>query len=87
MSPSCHPVASQSSEELLQSTAHNHKLATITSKQDKKGNQKTSATDEVNKFDKTCLDLFQKRSNTNADTHFCLSLVENLKRFPPKKNY
>ena len=85
MSPSCHPVASQSSEELLQLTAHNHELKTVTPKQDKKGKRKTSATDEVNEFDKACLDLLQKKSNTDADTHFCLSLVENLKSFQPKK--
>ena len=85
MSPSCHPVVSQSSEELLQLTAHNHELKTATPKQDKKGKRKTSATDEVNEFDKACLDLLQKKSNTDADTHFCLSLVENLKNLPPKK--
>ena len=85
MSPSCHPVFSQSSEELLQSTAHNHELATITPKQDKKGKPKFSATDEVNEFDKVCLDPLQKKSNTDADTHFCLSLVENLKSLPLKK--
>ena len=85
MSPSCHPVVSKSSEELLQSTAHNHELATITPKEDKKGKRKTSATDEVNEFGKACLDLLQKKSNTDADTHFCLSLVENLKSSPPKK--
>ena len=84
MSP-CHPVVSQSSEELLQLTAHNHELKTVTPKQDKKGKRKTSATDEVNEFDKACLDLLQKKSNTDADTHFCLSLVENLKSLPPKK--
>ena len=84
MSPSCHPVVSQSSEELLQLTAHNHKLK-LTLKQDKKGKRRTSATDEVNEFDKACLDLLQKKSNTDADTHFCLSLVENLKNLPPKK--
>ena len=72
------------SEELLQLTAHNHKLKTVTPKQDKKGKRKTSATDEVNEFDKACLDLLQKKSNTDADTHFCLSLVENLKSFQPK---
>ena len=85
MSPSCHPVFSQSSEELLQSTAHNHELATITLKQDQKVKRKTSATDEVNEFDKTCLDLLQKKSNTDTDTHFCLSLVGNLKSLPPIK--
>ena len=84
MSPSCHPVVSQSSEELLQLTAHNHKLK-LTPKQDKKGKRRTSATDEVNEFDKACLDLLQKKSNTDADTYFCLSLVENLKSLPPKK--
>ena len=36
ISPSCHPVVSQSSEVLLQLTAHNHELATITPKQNKK---------------------------------------------------
>ena len=36
MSPSCHPIVSQSSEGFLQPTAHNHELATITPKQDKK---------------------------------------------------
>ena len=41
MSPSCHPVISQSSEEILQSTANNHELVTITQKQDKKGKRKT----------------------------------------------
>ena len=39
----------------------------------------------MNEFDKACLDLLQKKSNTDADTHFCLSLVENLKNLPPKK--
>ena len=86
MSPSCHPAVSQSSEEFLQLTAHNHELTTITPKQDKKGKRKISATDEVNEFDKACFDLLQKKSNTDADTHFCLSLVENLKSLPPKKN-
>ena len=83
MSP-CHPVVSQSSEELLQLTAHHHKLK-LTPKQDKKGKRRTSATDEVNEFDKACLDLLQKKSNTDADTHFCLSLVENLKEFATEK--
>ena len=83
---SCHPVISQSSRDFLQSTAHNHELATITPKQDKKVKRKTSATDEVNEFDKACcFELLQKKSNTDADTHFCLSLLENLKRLPPKK--
>ena len=81
MFPSCHPVVSQSSEELLQSTAHDHELATITPNQDKKRKRKTSATNEVNEFNKACLDLLQKKSNADADTHFCLSLVENLKSF------
>ena len=85
MSPSRHPVVSQSSEELHQPTARNHELATITSKQDRKGKRKTSATDEVNEFDKACLDLLQKKPNTNADAHFCLSFVENLKSLPTKK--
>ena len=85
MSPSCHPVVSQSSEELLQLTAHNHELKTVTPKQDKKGKRKTSATDEVNEFDKACLDLLQKKSNTDADMHFCLSLVEIRKSLPSKK--
>ena len=84
MSP-CHPVVSQSSEELLQLTTHNHELKSVTPKQDKKGKRRTSATDEVNEFDKACLDLLQKKSNTDADTYFCLSLVENLKNLPPKK--
>ena len=87
MSPSCHHVISQSSEQLLQSTAHNQKLATTTLKQDKKGKRKTSAKDEVNEFDKACLELLRKKPNTDADTHFCLSLMENLKNLPPKKNY
>ena len=52
MSPSCHPAVPQSGEELLQSTVHTHELATITPKQDKRGKRKTSATDEVNEFDK-----------------------------------
>ena len=39
----------------------------------------------MNGFDKACLDLLQNKSNTDADTHFWLSLVENLKSFPPKK--
>ena len=86
MSPSYHPVVSQSSEELLQLTAHNHELKTITPKQDKKGKQRTLATDEVNEFDKVCLVLLQKKSNTDADMHFCLHFVENLKSLPPKKN-
>ena len=85
MSPSYHPVVSQSSEELLQLTTHNHELKSVTPKEDKKGKRRTSATDEVNEFDKACLDLLQKKSNTDADTHFCLSLVENLKGLPPKK--
>ena len=85
MSPSCHPVVSQSSEELLQLTAHNHELKTVTPKQDKKGERKTSATDEVNEFDKACLDLLQKKSNTDIDMHFCLSLVEIRKSLPSKK--
>ena len=84
LSPACHPVVSQSSEK-LQLTAHNHELKTVTPKQDKKGKRKTSATDEVNEFDKACLDLLQKKSNTDADTHFCLSLVEIRKSLPPKK--
>ena len=75
MSPSRHPVISQSSEELLQSTAHNHQLATITPKQGKKGKQKTSPTVELNEFVKTCLRLFQKKLNTDADTRFCLSFA------------
>ena len=53
------------SEQLLQSTAHTHELAAITPKQDKKGKWTTSATDEVKEFDKACLDLLQKKSNTN----------------------
>ena len=85
ISLSCHPVFSQSSELLLQLTAHNHELATITPKKDKKRKRKTSATNEVNEFDKACLDLLQKKSNTDADTHFCLNLVENLKSLPSKK--
>ena len=85
MSPSCHHVISQSSEQLLQSTAHNQKLATTTLKQDKRGKRKTSATDEVNEFGKACLELLRKKPNADADTHFCLSLMENLKRFSPKK--
>ena len=75
MSSSCHPFISQSSEELLQSTAHNHQLATITPKQGKKGKQKTSPTVELNEFVKTCLRLLQKKLNTDADTHFCLSFA------------
>ena len=86
MSPSCHPVVSQSSEELLQLTAHNYELKTITPKQDKKGKRRTLATDEVNEFDKVCLDVLQKKSNTDADMHFCLRFVEKLKSLPPKKN-
>ena len=85
MSPSCHHVISQSSEQLLQSMAHNQKLATTTLKQDKRGKRKTSATDEVNEFGKACLELLRKKPNTDADTHFCLSLMENLKHLPPKK--
>ena len=84
MSPSCHPVVSQSSDK-FQLTSHNHELKSVTPKQDKKGKRKTSATDEVNEFDKACLDLLQKKSNTDADTHFCLSLVENLKEFATEK--
>ena len=76
MSHSCHPIVSQSSEELHQSTAHNHELAAITPRQYEKGKRKTSATAEVNEFDKTCLNLLQKKSNTDVDTHFFLSLVE-----------
>ena len=72
MSPSCHSIISQSSEELLQSTTHNHELATISPKQGKKGKQKTSATDEPDEFGKICLRLLQNKSNTDADTHFCL---------------
>ena len=83
MSPSCHPVVSQSSDK-FQLTSHNHELKSVTPKQDKKGKRKTSAIDEVNEFDKACLDLLQKKSNTDADRHFCLSLVENLKGLPPK---
>ena len=74
MSP-CHPVVSQSSEELLQLTTHNHELKSVTPKEDKKGKRRTSATDEVNEFDKACLDLLQKKSNTDADTHFCLKAL------------
>ena len=76
MSHSCHPIVSQSSEELHQSTAHNHELAAITPRQYEKGKRKTSVTDEVNEFGKTCLNLLQKKSNTDVDTHFFLSLVE-----------
>ena len=72
MSPSCHPVVSQSSEKLLQLTARNLELKTVTPKQDKRGKQKTSATDEVNEFYKACLDFLQKKPNTDADTHFRL---------------
>ena len=84
MSPSCHPVVSQSSDK-FQLTSHNHELKSVTPKQDKKGKRKTSATDEVNEFDKACLDLLQKKSNTDADMHFCLSLVEIRKSLPSKK--
>ena len=31
------------------------------------------------------INLFQKKSNTDADTHFSSSIVENLKNLPPKK--
>ena len=79
MSPSCCQVTLQSSEELVQSaTTHNHERAAVIPKQDKKEKRKTSASDEANEFDKACLDLLQKKSNTDADTHSCLSLVENL---------
>ena len=80
MSHSYHSIVSQSNEELHQSTAHNHELAAITPRQYEKGKRKTSATD-----DKTCLNLLQKKSNTDVDTHFFLSLVENLKSLQTKK--
>ena len=49
MSPSCCQVILQSSEELVHSTTtHNHELAAVTPKQDKKGKRKTSASDEAN---------------------------------------
>ena len=87
MSPSCHPVISQSSEAILQSTANNHELVAITQNQDKKGKQKTSPTVEVNEFDKACLDLLKKKSNNDTDAHFYLSLMENLESLPPKKDF
>ena len=31
------------------------------------------------------INLLQKKSNTDADTHFSSSIVENLKNLPPKK--
>ena len=55
MSPSCHPVISQSIKRLLQLTTHNHELATPTPKQDKKGKRKTPVKDDVNEFEKACL--------------------------------
>ena len=85
MSPSFHPVISQSSERLLQSTARNHELATATPKEDK-GKRKTPAKDEVNEFDKAYLNLLQKKLNTDADTHFSLNIVENLNNLHRKKN-
>ena len=85
MYPSCHPVVSQSSEELLQLTAHNHKLKTVTPKQDKKGKQKTSVTDEVNEFDEACLDLLQKKWNSGRYA-FLLKFSGKSKEFaPPQK--
>ena len=84
MTPSFHPVISQSSERLLQSTARNHELATATPEEDK-GKRKTPAKDEVNEFDKACVNLLQKKLNTDADTHFSLNIVENLNNLPPKK--
>ena len=41
----------------------------------------TSATEEFNECDKACLDLLQKKSNTD----FWLSLLENRKGLPTKK--
>ena len=31
------------------------------------------------------INLLQKKSNTDTDTHFSSSIVENLKNLPPKK--
>ena len=49
------------------------------------GKRKTPAKDEVNEFDKTCLNLLQKKLNTDADTHFSLNIVENLNNLHRKK--
>ena len=49
------------------------------------GKRKTPAKDEVNEFDKACLNLLQKKLNTDADTHFSVNIVENLNNLPPKK--
>ena len=66
-------------------TAHNHKLKTVTPKQDKKGKQKTSVTDEVNEFDEACLNLLQKKWNSGRYA-FLLKFSGKSKEFaPPKK--
>ena len=49
------------------------------------GKRKTPAKDEVNEFDKACLNLLQKKLNTDADTHFSLNIVENLNNLHRKK--